>query len=267
MSNARDLIRAAAARIDRLDAEVLAAHVAGVSREALLLGHLDGPLDAQAYEALVERRAMREPLAYIVGHREFWSLDFHVTPDVLIPRRDSELLIERALLEPPPYRILDLGTGSGCLLLALLSERGGATGLGIDRSEAALAVAVGNAARLGLADRAAFRASDWAVGIDERFDVVLANPPYIEADAALMPDVVDHEPGSALFAGADGLDDYRRIVPDLPRLLAPGGVAFLEIGHTQADAVEALGRAAGLATARHADLAGRDRCVEMRHPG
>jgi release factor glutamine methyltransferase len=266
LSSARDLIRAAAARIDRLDAEVLAAHVAGVSRADMLLHGLDRPLDAPAYQALADRRAAREPLAYIVGHREFWSIEFRVTPDVLIPRADSELLIERALRAPPPRRVLDLGTGSGCLLLALLSARAEATGVGVDRSEAALAVAADNAARLGLADRAAFRAGDWAAGIDERFDVVLANPPYVEAGAELMPEVAAHEPASALFAGPDGLDDYRRIVPDLPRLLTPGGAAFLEIGLTQADAVEALGRAAGLATVRFADLGGRDRCVEMRRP-
>jgi release factor glutamine methyltransferase len=257
-------LRAAATRIDRLDAEVLLAHLLGLSRMALLLA-LDRDIDAAAFAALVDRRAAGEPVAYIIGHREFWSLDLTVTPDVLIPRPDSETLIEAAqrhFARRAPRAILDLGTGSGALLLAALDCWPGAFGVGVDRSEAASRVARGNAARLRLP--ATFVVGDWATALAARFDLVLANPPYVETGAELARDVRDHEPASALFAGADGLDDYRRLVPALPALLAPGGIAVLEIGATQDVAVSALAAAAGLGAQLHRDLAGRPRALVLR---
>jgi release factor glutamine methyltransferase len=261
-------LRDAAARIGgetpRLDAEVLMAHALGRDRGWVLLNR-DVKIDAQVYEKLVAQRVAGEPVAYITGAREFWSLRLKVTPDVLIPRPDSETLIEAALASGiTPARILDLGTGSGALLLAALSEWPGATGLGVDRSPAALAVAAENAAQLGLGGRAAFVQGNWGQGLDARFDLILCNPPYVEDDAPLSAEVRDHEPASALFAGPDGLDDYRRLIPQLPALLAPGGVAVVEIGHMQAAAVAALAAAVGLRSVVKQDLAGRDRCVVLR---
>ncbi|MCA3255839.1 MAG: peptide chain release factor N(5)-glutamine methyltransferase [Alphaproteobacteria bacterium] len=271
MLTARAAIAAAAAVLPgdtpRLDAEVLAAHLLGVDRSALLLRHLDEPLDADGWAALVGRRLGHEPVAHILGEREFWSLTFRVTPATLIPRPDSETLIEAALARTPrdaARRILDLGTGSGCLLLAALSEYGQATGVGVDASAEAAAVAADNAARLGLAARAEIIVGGWDARAGERFDLVFSNPPYVESDAELSPEVRDHEPHTALFAGPDGLDDYRRIVPLLPRYLAPGGWAHLEIGPTQADVVSALGREAGLTSELTCDLAGRPRCLSFR---
>jgi release factor glutamine methyltransferase len=255
-----------AAGIDRLDAEVLLAHLLGCTRGELLLRG-DREIDASAFAALVARRAAGEPVAYITGEREFWSLPLRVTPDVLIPRPDSETLVEAALAAGERARVLDLGTGSGALLLAVLSEWPDATGLGVDASAAALAVARGNADALGLAGRADFRLGDWGAGLDERFGLVLCNPPYVEEGAALAPDVRAFEPASALFAGEDGLADYRRLVPQLPELLAEGGVAVLEIGWQQAEAVSALAAEAGLVGEVRCDLAGRDRALVLRALG
>lgn len=248
----------------RLDAELLLAHALGISREALLLGG-DRPVPA-AFEAFLARRLHHEPVAYITGHKSFWTLDLAVTPDVLIPRPDSETLIEAAIAhfcDRAPSTILDLGTGSGALLLAALDHWPDAQGVGVDRSPAALAVAAGNAERLGLSARARFVLGEWADSIHATFDLVLCNPPYVESDAELPPQVVKHEPAEALFAGPDGLDDYRRIVPQLGRLLAPGAVACLEIGSDQADTVMALGRTRGLAASARKDLGGRDRCIVL----
>ena len=209
----------------------------GVSRETLLLHCGNVEVDQAPFSALIERRARGEPVAYLTGRRGFWSLDLCVTPDVLIPRPDSETLIEAAVAAIPgdgAPRVLDLGTGSGALLLAALSQWPRARGVGVDRSLAALAVARANAAALGLADHTAFVAGDWATAIAGGWDLVLSNPPYVRDDAPLDPGVRDFEPAAGLFAGADGLDAYRRIVPDLPRLLAPGGMAVIEIGHDQA---------------------------------
>jgi release factor glutamine methyltransferase len=266
---AREAIAAAAARLPgdspRLDAELLGAHLIGADRGELLLRRLDEDIDAAAYEALVARRVAGEPVAYIVGHREFWSLDFRVTPDVLIPRPDSETLVEAALAAAGPRpRVLDLGTGSGCLLLAVLHERPEGWGVGIDRSPAAAAVAKGNAERLGLAGRAAFIVGDWTAALHGRFDLVLANPPYIGTGEPLDREVADFEPASALFAGAEGLDDYRRIIPTLHEILTPGGSAHLEIGQAQSDVVMAMGAAAGFVPELRRDLAGRPRCVSLR---
>jgi release factor glutamine methyltransferase len=250
----------------RLDAELIAAHAAGLERGEMLLRLGDLAVPAGA-DALLARRLAHEPVAHITGTRDFWTLSLKVTPDVLIPRPDSETLIEAALRhfagQAGPRRILDLGTGSGALLLAALSEWPEATGLGIDISAGALAVARENAARCGLADRADFVAGDWAQGLDGRFDLILCNPPYIEADAVLAPEVADHEPHGALFAGADGLDCYRRLAPDMARLLETGGIALFEIGHDQGRAVSGLFAAEGFAPVLHHDLGGRDRGVSI----
>ena len=266
------LLRAAAAILPgdtpRRDAELLLAHVLGEERLAMLMGR--GPVGAEAaaaFEAAVERRRTHEPVAHILGTREFGSLPIRVTADVLVPRPDSETLIAEALAhfaQRPPETILDLGTGSGALLLAALSEWPGARGLGIDRSAAALAVARGNAEALGLAGRAEFREGDWAAGVDARFDLILCNPPYIVDGTELMPDVARFEPASALFGGADGLDPYRLLLPEMPRLLATGGVAIFEFGMGQAEALLVLAADAGLDARVAADLAGRPRALIVR---
>ncbi len=265
-----EALRAAAAQLapasgtPRLDAELLLAHALGIERNILLLDPTRYSVP-ETFVALIERRLAHEPVAYIVGYRDFWTVRIGVGPGVLIPRADSETLLEVTVAQcPPPRRILDLGTGPGTLLLAALMEWQDATGLGIDASGMALDYARRNAAALGLAARAAFQVGNWGEGLDERFDLILCNPPYIGTDEPLMCDVAEHEPAEALFAGADGLDDYRRIVPDLPRLLAPGGAAIVEIGWTQRAAVTALGEAAGLTVTAHRDLGGRDRALLMR---
>lgn len=267
----RAAIAEAASRIasdtPRLDAELLMAHALGVSREAMLLSRLGDPVPDE-FAALVERRIAHEPVAYITGSRGFWTIEVRVGPGVLVPRADSETLIEAAVAHfaggEGPNRVLDLGTGPGTLLLAALAEWPEAQGLGVDESETALGYARDNAARLGMADRVELRVGDWAGALDGRFDLILCNPPYIGTGEELGPEVREHEPAGALFAGADGLDDYRRIVPDLPRLLAPGGIAVLEIGWTQGEAVCGLVRAAGLTAALRQDLGGRDRAVTCK---
>ena len=271
---AADALRDAAARLAavsdsaRLDAELLMAHALGCSREELLL-RLPSVEAPAGFGDLIERRMAREPVAYIAGAKEFWGLSLAVSPAVLIPRGNSETLIETALdlfADRPPESVLDLGTGSGALLIAALSEFGNATGLGIDRSEAALDVARANAVAHGLSARAAFQSGDWsAPGWHELpgapFDLVLANPPYVAERDELHADVALHEPAGALFAGADGLDDYRRIVPRMPGLLAGGGAGLIEIGAAQGAVVRELARQAGLAAAVRRDLSGRDRVV------
>jgi len=253
----------AAAPIARLDAEVLLAWLLGCERGELLL-RPKRAMDAAAFDALVTRRAGGEPVAYITGEREFWSLPLRVSPAVLIPRPDSETLVEAALEAGARPRVLDLGTGSGALLLAVLNEWPEATGLGVDASAAALEVAKANADALGLAGRARFQLGDWGTGLAERFGLILCNPPYVEDEAKLAPDVRDHEPASALFAGTDGLDAYRRLLPQLPGLLDEDGVAVLEIGFAQADAVLSLAQTAGMVGAVRPDLAGRDRALVLR---
>lgn len=268
MTAARQALRDAAARFAfsdtaRLDAELLLAHALGITRERLLLT-LDDWTAPASFAALVERRARQEPVAYITGTRAFWTIDLGVAPGALIPRPDSETLLEAALAhfgEAAPARVLDLGTGPGTLLLAALAEWPHATGLGVDRSEAALAQARANAVALGVAARAAFAEGDWGAGLRERFDLVLVNPPYVAQDAVLPDEVRHYEPASALFAGADGLDDYRAIAPQLGALLAPGGVACVEIGADQGESAAALFRVAGLTVRVRQDLAGRDRCL------
>ena len=246
----------------RLDAELLLAHALGISRNELLLRQQDLAVPSR-FDALIDRRIKGEPIAYITGVRDFWTISLRVTPDVLIPRPDTETLIEAAIDHfqgRAPERILDLGTGSGALLLAALDHWPQATGIGVDSSAPALAVARTNAEHLGLAGRASFQRGDWAEGMVERFDLILANPPYIESDAELAGDVL-HEPSSALFAGVDGLDDYRRIAPMIARLLAKGGVAAIEIGHDQRESVSALLHDQGLGVVTRKDMAGHDRCL------
>ncbi len=252
----------------RLDAELLMAEALACTRSDLFLRRMRDPAPV-GYAALVARRAAHEPVAYIRGYQEFFGLGFRVTPDVLIPRGDSEVLVEAALAaRPGARRVLDLGTGSGALLLAALSELPGAQGLGIDRSVAALSVATGNARALGLAERAELRLGDWTKtgwsAATGQFDLILVNPPYVEDAADLAVSVRGYEPAQALFAGADGLDDYRVLIPQLPALLAPDGVALVEIGHRQAGAVSQLAATAGLAARLHHDLGQRPRALELK---
>jgi len=255
----------------RLDARLLMAHALGTSSEQIfgqperLLNSTEG----DRFQGLLKARTRRQPLAQIVGHREFWSLKFAISTDTLIPRPDSESLIEAVLATFPDkdagLDILDLGAGSGCLLLALLHERGGATGLGIDISEAAMDVARDNARALGLDSRANFVVEDWTMGLgDETFDVIVCNPPYIaESDSrTLMPEVAEHEPHVALFAGSDGLDAYRVLIPLIVGKLKPGGRVFFEVGVGQAESVVRMLKRAGLRDiAVGKDLAGIGRCV------
>ena len=272
-----EAIRAAAERLcatsdtARLDAELLMAHVLGVSRSQLLLLRMrdEAAPHAAGFDRLVERRAAHEPVAHLLGVQEFFGLEFAVTPDTLIPRGDSETIVQAALdCAPHDARVLDMGTGSGALLLAFLYERPDAKGLGIDASAAALAVASANGQRLGLAKRAQFvqanwLESGWAHDLG-RFDLVLCNPPYVESDAILDPDVREFEPATALFAGPEGLDDYRAIVPQLGKLLVPGGVAIFEIGAGQAEAVGAIASESGFAAETRRDLADRPRALILR---
>lgn len=229
---------------------------------------------AAALEGFIQRREAREPVSQILGRKGFWKIMLRVTPDVLTPRPDTETLVELILRDLPEDRavgVLDLGVGSGAILLAILAERPAAKGLGVDVSEEALAVARENAANLGLAQRVALLRGDWTRGLDDAgFDIVVANPPYIpSADIlGLEPEVRDHEPRLALDGGADGLDAYRLLAPEILRVLKPGGRFAVEIGFDQSAAVEALFRQAGgarIATSR--DLANRDRVVAGIKPG
>ncbi len=269
MTPARHALRHAAARFAfsptaRLDAELLLAHALGITRERLLLTLDDQPVPP-GFAALVDRRARHEPVAYITGTRAFWTIDLLVGPGALVPRADSETLLDAAVAHfagrAAPRRILDLGTGPGTLLLAALDEWPAAEGWGVDASPDALVWAHRNAAALGMTERSHFVIGNWASGIDARFDLVLANPPYIERDAALPDEVIGYEPRTALFAGADGLDDYRAIAVQLGALFAPGALACVEIGATQGQSAADLFRAQGLSVTVRRDLGDRDRCL------
>ncbi len=219
---------------------------------------------------LVERRASREPISQIFGEKEFWSLPFKVTKDTLTPRPDSETLIETALKfygdKDEALSILDLGTGTGCLLLALLHEYPNAKGVGIDISEATLNVAIENAESLSLSKRANFQLGKWSSGLSQNisFDIIVSNPPYIGSyeKSSLPPEVKDHEPEIALFSGEDGLDDYRTIAAEVGNHLKDSGCVILEIGHTQAKAVKKIFTSAGFNKSTvFQDLGARDRCL------
>ena len=227
--------------------------------------------DERLFESFVVRRTAREPLAYITSHKEFWSLDFEVGPDTLIPRPETETIIEQALAIFPDRNaslaVLDLGTGTGCLLVAFLKEFPNTRGLGIDLSEKACAVSRRNAARHEVGDRCEIRVGDWAATVTGTFDVILSNPPYVRtADlAGLEPEVVCYEPIPALDGGPDGLAAYRVLAPELVRLLRPGGHALVEIGVGQSGEVAALTLHAGLEVVRIApDLAGIPRVLTVR---
>ena len=249
----RNALTAAGVASPVFDARLLVERATGVTRLDILTDpHRPVAADAMArLEALAARRVAREPLAYILGHAAFWSLNFGVSPAVLTPRPDTETVVHAALAGVPedkPCRVLDLGAGSGIILLSILHARPLARGVGIDASPEALAIAAANAKALGLEARATFQVGDWGVGVEGPFDLVVSNPPYIathEIDA-LEPEVAVHEPRLALDGGPDGLDAYRRLMPDVTRLLKPGGRFALEIGQGQGEAVIALARAAGL---------------------
>jgi release factor glutamine methyltransferase len=222
-------------------------------------------------EAYLERRERRQPVSQILGVQGFWKILLKVTPDVLTPRPETESILDLVLAWFGPaerFRVLDLGVGSGAILLAILAERPGAVGLGVDASEEALAVARDNAAHLGLAGRTALLRGDWTAGLEPAsFDLVVSNPPYIPSGdiAGLAPEVREHEPRLALDGGPDGLDAYRRLAVEIPRILRPGGRFAVEIGHDQGPAVSALFRQAGLADVGVTrDLGDRDRVVAGR---
>jgi release factor glutamine methyltransferase len=254
LCEAGERLRAAGVEEPRVEARLLLGHVLGRKPLALPLeAHRPvGAEEAARFRALVSRRVGRAPAAYLTGTRGFWTLDLLVTPDVLIPRPDTETVVAAAIDHAGDRaavrRVLDLGTGSGAILLALLAECPNAWGVGLDRSPAALAVARGNAAAAGLSSRAAFVCGDWAEAVTGPFDIVASNPPYVATAtiATLDPEVAAHEPRAALDGGADGLRCYRAIIPALGRLLAPSGIAVLELGAGQAESVAAIAATEGL---------------------
>jgi release factor glutamine methyltransferase len=259
-------LQAAGIEDPRREARLILAAALGVDAAGLLLCD---DVDERLFEPLLRRREAREPLAYILGRREFWGLDFAVLPVTLIPRPDTETLVEAVLaLRGEVRRVLDLGTGTGCLLLAVLHEYPAAFGVGVDLIPGAAALAASNAQALGMADRAAFFAGDWAGALAGQFDLVLSNPPYIRAAdvAALMPEVARYEPVSALDGGVEGLEAYQKIIAALPVLLTENGVAVLEIGVGQGPSVLELAHMAGFAGATRQDLADHERAVILtRH--
>lgn len=273
LCQAGQVLRAAGIEAPRQEARIMLAH-AMACREEDLLRDPRAPvpaLAATAFGELLRRRATHEPMAHLLGRAGFWTLMLETSPATLIPRADTEAIVEAALaaFEVPGRvrRVLDLGTGTGALLLAVLAECPEAWGVGVDLAPDAAVLAARNAAANGLAGRAAFLCGDWAAAISGRFDLVLSNPPYIESAAVplLMPEVARFEPALALDGGVDGLDAYRHLMGVLPGLLAPGGRAVLEIGQGQRAAVEALADAAGLTpVAARRDLGGIDRALVIR---
>jgi release factor glutamine methyltransferase len=272
LSNATARLSAAGISDARREARLLVAAALGWE-VARVLGFPELEMTTaanQRLETLLVRRSAREPVSRILGYREFWSLRFALSADTLDPRADSETLIEASLAalddRERAYRVLDFGTGTGCLLLALLAELPHAVGIGTDCSQGALETARQNAAALDLGDRARFVRGNWGDGLSGQWDVVLANPPYVasrELDG-LMPEVARYEPRLALDGGADGLTAYRALAPEIARLLAPAGIAAIEVGAGQAPAVAATMAGAGLVlrAIRH-DLSGVDRCLVL----
>ena len=248
----------------RLDSELLMAEALHIDRDKLLLSPPDRQVPKRFWD-MVERRKAGEPVAYITGRRAFWNIELHVGPGVLVPRPDSEVLISSAIEHfegtEGPKRILDLGTGPGTLLLAALDVWPNATGLGIDVSRRAMSYAAANARRLEFEARAKFQEGDWAKGLKEKFDLILCNPPYVPEGAEVGAGVREFEPDEALFAGREGLDAYRALGPQLPNLLAKGGLAAVEIGHDQAAAVTPLLERDGLRARVAQDFGGRDRAL------
>ena len=248
----------------RLDAELLMAEALHIDRDRLLLSPPNKKVP-QRFSKMVERRKKGEPVAYITGRRAFWNIDLHVGPGVLVPRPDSEVLIASAIEHfegrGGPQRILDLGTGPGTLLLAALDVWPGATGIGIDVSRRALSYASANARRLGFEQRLKFKIGDWAEEVTEGFDLILCNPPYVAEGAELGPGVREFEPDEALFAGETGLDAYRALAPQLPKLLNPRGLAAVEIGQDQGKAVTDLLARDGLEARVACDFGDRARAV------
>lgn len=248
----------------RLDAELLMAEALHIDRDRLILAPPDRAVPKRFW-TMVKRREKGEPIAYITGRRAFWNIDLHVGPGVLVPRPDSEVLIASAIEHfegsAGPRRIIDLGTGPGTLLLAALDIWPDATGVGIDVSRRAMSYAAANARRLGLEARVKLRLGNWAEGIDERFDLILCNPPYVAEGAELGRGVREYEPDEALFAGEHGLDAYMALAPELPRLLTENGLAAIEIGQEQAEDVTRLLGRNGLHARIANDLANRSRAV------
>lgn len=270
-------LRAAGIESAELDARVLLAHALGC-QAAKLIAASDERVPAASLDRidqLVRRRLAREPVARILGYREFWSREFKLGPDTLVPRPESETVVEAALAAFPDrdaeFRVLDLGVGSGALLAAILIERPRAIGVGIDRNANALAVARANLAALGLSARAALLCGDWTAPVGAKFDLVVANPPYIPTAelAQLSLEVRENDPIFALDGGPDGVAGYRAIVADLPRVLMLGGVAILELGKGQEAVVAALARARGLAVNGPArcDLSGVNRALVLQTRG
>jgi len=246
-------LRQAGIETASLEARVLLAHVCAIT-QAGIIAHPDRLIEkkpAQRFLDLVAQRARRMPLAYVLGIKEFWGLEFCVNAQTLIPRPETELAVELAVVcaksicaQAGSVRILDLGTGTGCVLIAILHEIAGATGIGVDINPQAVVLAQKNAANLGVAGRATFQCRDWGEGLAEKFDIIVSNPPYIQTGDldALMPEVACHEPVAALDGGGDGLNHYRCIIPQAGRLLCGHGVLILEIGHGQAgDVLNLLG--------------------------
>jgi release factor glutamine methyltransferase len=250
------------------EARLLLAHATGLSDE-VLIGYPERTVGScDEFAALIDRRAAHEPISHILGRREFWSLDFEVTADTLDPRPDSETIVEAALdcfqNKSQKLRILDLGTGTGCLLAALLVEFTASCGLGVERCPATARVANGNIAKLKLTDRATILVADWTAPLDGKFDLVVSNPPYIPTIeiARLQPEVARYDPSMALDGGHDGLDAYRRLMAGLPQILANDGIAIFEFGADQQGAIVQLAVENGLVVRdSRADLAGRPRCL------
>tara|TARA_B100000686_G_C16659977_1_gene900365 strand:+ start:17 stop:877 length:861 start_codon:yes stop_codon:yes gene_type:complete len=268
VSRAADRLKAAQIESPRRDARLLFAYVTGKTVEWIVAHNDEAAEELSEFENVLRRREAREPLSHILGKREFWSLSFKVNASVLDPRPDSEIVVSAVLGKYPEsgraLQIADLGTGTGCLLLSILSERPTAEGMGVDISESALSIARKNALRFGLSARATFVQSDWDSALDKTFDVVLSNPPYIPTAEieGLAPEITLYEPRCAIDGGADGLVAYRQIADALPRILKPNGLVALEIGQGQEGSVPEILRDSGIqAVSLEKDLAGIPRCV------